>query len=106
MRTTAAARVPSRAPPGKPLGVVRRGVGNGTPDRAEGWVTDRVHRDLPARSGAGPEPGAGRPAAALGAAGSARARRSGRGGCAALGADARARGLTSDVDDEGERARR
>jgi CobQ-like glutamine amidotransferase family enzyme len=27
---------------GKPLGVVRRGVGNGTPDRAEGWLTDRV----------------------------------------------------------------
>ena len=27
---------------GKPLGVVRRGIGNGTPDRAEGWVTDRV----------------------------------------------------------------
>jgi CobQ-like glutamine amidotransferase family enzyme len=27
---------------GKPLGTVRRGIGNGTPDRAEGWVTDRV----------------------------------------------------------------
>ena len=27
---------------GKPLGTVRRGVGNGTADRAEGWVTERV----------------------------------------------------------------
>jgi CobQ-like glutamine amidotransferase family enzyme len=27
---------------GKPLGVVRRGIGNGTPDHAEGWVIDRV----------------------------------------------------------------
>ncbi|HEX4428752.1 MAG TPA: glutamine amidotransferase [Frankiaceae bacterium] len=27
---------------GRPLGVVRRGIGNGTPDRAEGWLTERV----------------------------------------------------------------
>lgn len=27
---------------GRPLGIVRRGVGNGTPDKAEGWVADRV----------------------------------------------------------------
>ena len=27
---------------GKPLGTVRRGIGNGTADRAEGWVMDRV----------------------------------------------------------------
>lgn len=27
---------------GKPLGRVRQGIGNGTPDKAEGWVTGRV----------------------------------------------------------------
>jgi lipid II isoglutaminyl synthase (glutamine-hydrolysing) len=27
---------------GRPLGVVRRGIGNGTPDRAEGWVMGHV----------------------------------------------------------------
>jgi CobQ-like glutamine amidotransferase family enzyme len=27
---------------GRPLGTVRRGIGNGTPDRAEGWVMGKV----------------------------------------------------------------
>ena len=27
---------------GRALGIVRRGIGNGTPDRAEGWVLGKV----------------------------------------------------------------
>ena len=81
--------------PGKRLGAVRKGIGNGTPDRAEGHVADvgegRVARDLPARPGAGPEPGARRPAAALGAPGPGAAGGAGRGGSTALGAAAGAR---------------
>ena len=41
-RTTAAAPVRSRARRASRWAVVRQGIGNGTPDRAEGWVIGRV----------------------------------------------------------------